>query len=227
MRRLCRGVDDRVGADRLHEVENPLPVAHVDFVMDKSREGRLHPLLVPPRVATRTEEHGALVVVDAVHRPAQIVKVLRHFAADQPGRTSHENFSHICPHVLPVTDRENSLTRMAGSRPIAVGCAASRPGKPRGLSPDDEVKNRRRCLFPGTANPTPMRPTLMENNDSLPAPQTTPPLPGFRAAFVAPGSESLSAGGGVPARVPLRPASGIACFIGGMALPTPRPPAHV
>ena len=60
-------------------------------MVDEARQSRCKPLLVPARVALRPEEHGPLVVVDAVDCVAQFMREIRaHLGADESGRARHE-----------------------------------------------------------------------------------------------------------------------------------------
>ena len=78
MGRLRRGVDDHRRSHACHEIQHALPVADVELVVPVRRQLTLQTLLVPASVSLRTEEHGALVVVHAVHVEA----VAREIAAD-------------------------------------------------------------------------------------------------------------------------------------------------
>jgi hypothetical protein len=51
-------------------------------------------LLIPTRVALRTEENGALVVVDAVDFPAKVGEMKTNFRADEARGTGDEEFFH-------------------------------------------------------------------------------------------------------------------------------------
>jgi hypothetical protein len=51
-------------------------------------------LLIPTRVALRTEKHGALVVVDAVDFPSKFGKVETNFRADEARGSGDEQFFH-------------------------------------------------------------------------------------------------------------------------------------
>jgi hypothetical protein len=107
MGRLGRGMDDSIGPQLGDEPENSLAIADVDLVVGEAGKRRQHPLLIPAGVAGGPEEHGALVVVDAVDGPALFVEVGRHLAADQARRSR---------------DQE-SLRHRIGSR-----CLTARPG---------------------------------------------------------------------------------------------------
>ena len=76
-------MDDR---GRLHlrdECQHSIAVTDVEFVVPEAPQARGEPLLVPTGVAGRPEEHGPLVVVDAVHFPAGCIEVGCHLAADE------------------------------------------------------------------------------------------------------------------------------------------------
>jgi hypothetical protein len=59
-------VNDGIGLNLGNQVENPLTVADVQFVVDEALEILLEALLVPAGVSLRAEENGSLVVIHAV-----------------------------------------------------------------------------------------------------------------------------------------------------------------
>ena len=81
--RLGGGMDDGIGADLLDQLQNAGPVTDVDFVMDEAGQVGLQALLVPTGITLRTEEHGALVVVNAMDLPAEAGEVQADFRAYQ------------------------------------------------------------------------------------------------------------------------------------------------
>lgn len=73
--RLSCRVDDRIGLDLLNDCQDPVSVANVDLVMRILLDEAFKSLLVQARVALRSEEDGALIVVDAVDVPTEFGEV--------------------------------------------------------------------------------------------------------------------------------------------------------
>lgn len=63
---LGRGMDDGVGLDLGHQVEDSLTVANVEFVVNEALELILQTLLVPAGVSLWSEEDSTLVVINAL-----------------------------------------------------------------------------------------------------------------------------------------------------------------
>ena len=61
------------------------------------------PFLIPAGVALGTEEVGAHVVVEAVHRPPEVMEVRDHLRADQPVRAGNEQLLGL-QLMLPLGD---------------------------------------------------------------------------------------------------------------------------
>ena len=91
---LCGGVDNGVGFEIRDEIKHALAIANVEFVVAEVFDQLGETLLVPARVPLRTEENGALVVVDPVDFPSEIGEVETNFRADEAGGTGDEEFFH-------------------------------------------------------------------------------------------------------------------------------------
>ncbi len=93
--RLGGGVDDGIGLQCLQHGEHAGTVADVELMVNEgSPEGFGEPALVPPGIALRAEEDGALVVVDPVDGPAELCKVHADFGADEAGGAGDEEGGH-------------------------------------------------------------------------------------------------------------------------------------
>ncbi len=68
---LGGGVDDGIGPDLGDQVEDSLPVADVEFVVDEALQVLLEALLVPSGVSLRAKENGTLVVIHPVDLVAE------------------------------------------------------------------------------------------------------------------------------------------------------------
>ena len=82
--RLGRGVHDDRRPKPSNQLENAVPIPHVELMVLKVRKLSLKAVLIPPRVTFRSEKHRPLIVVDAVNMIAGMSKVRANFAADQP-----------------------------------------------------------------------------------------------------------------------------------------------
>ena len=93
---LGRSVDDDVGLNLGHEVEDPMTVSNVEFVMGESLQVRLEALLVPPGITLGAEEYGALVVINSLNLVAEFIgKIVTHLGADKArGSSDKQFFSH-------------------------------------------------------------------------------------------------------------------------------------
>ncbi len=81
-RRLKKGFDDGLDAGA---------VADVERVLNEPGEVGGEPALVPARFARRTEEHGALIVIEAVDGVAQLSrKIDANFGVYEAGGTGDE-----------------------------------------------------------------------------------------------------------------------------------------
>ena len=89
-------MDDHTGAHLADERQDPGPVADVELVVDEAFDLGGEAALIPACVALGAEEHRALVVVDAVHRVAQLAgEVGADLGADQArGAGNEETFGH-------------------------------------------------------------------------------------------------------------------------------------
>ena len=83
VRRLRGGMHDGIGLDVGHEPQDAIAVAQVEFVVREGPQRGGESFLIPAGVAGGAEEHGPLVVVDAVHPPAKVVEMPRYLAPDQ------------------------------------------------------------------------------------------------------------------------------------------------
>jgi len=84
-------VNDDRGFDRFDESLDALAVADVEFVVDEAGELGGEAALVPARITRRTEEDGALVVVDAVDGVAEFFREIdADFGTDEAGGTGDE-----------------------------------------------------------------------------------------------------------------------------------------
>ncbi len=70
---LGGSVDDGIGLHVSYEVENPLAITDIEFVMDEAQQVFLKALLVPPCISLGPEEDGALVVIDSVNLVTELV----------------------------------------------------------------------------------------------------------------------------------------------------------
>jgi hypothetical protein len=84
---------DRLRPQIGEQTQRRLAVTDVQFVVGELRQGLLRRHPVPSSVARWTEEHRPLIVVDTVHVPAFAIEVRAHFAAEQTGRTRHQDDS--------------------------------------------------------------------------------------------------------------------------------------
>ena len=91
---LRGGVDDGVGLELGDEIEDALAVADVEFVVVEVFDQLGQALLVPAGVTLRSEENGALVVVEAVDFPTEVGEVETNLRADEAGGSSDEKFFH-------------------------------------------------------------------------------------------------------------------------------------
>jgi Ni,Fe-hydrogenase maturation factor len=87
-------VDDGVGLEARDEIEDALSIADVEFVVVEVFDQLGQAFLIPTCVALRTEENGALVIVDAMDFPSEIGEVETNLRADEAGRTGNEEFFH-------------------------------------------------------------------------------------------------------------------------------------
>jgi hypothetical protein len=85
-------VDDRLWPHLLDEPEHTLSIADIEFVMSETPQRLREPALVPPGVARGSEEDRPLVIIDTMDVPSESVEVRRHFAANQPRRSSNQYF---------------------------------------------------------------------------------------------------------------------------------------
>ena len=85
VRRLRRRVNDGRRTELVHQVQAPLPIANVQLVVMEPRQRLLQPLLIPAGIALRTEEDGALVVVDAMNLVSQVMEISTDLRPDQAG----------------------------------------------------------------------------------------------------------------------------------------------
>jgi hypothetical protein len=92
VRGLGRAVDDQVGHGLTNRAQHRRAVADIEHVVLEPPACRLEPPQVPGRVALRTKEVGAHVVVDAVHPRAALVKVTYSLRADQPTAPGYDHF---------------------------------------------------------------------------------------------------------------------------------------
>ena len=88
----CR-VDNGVRTNRVNKSQHAIPIADVEFMVDKAWQCLDQSLLVPPRVAGGAKEDRPLVVVDAMDLPSQGVEMRDDLAADEPRGTSNEQFA--------------------------------------------------------------------------------------------------------------------------------------
>ena len=80
----------RVSVETGDEVEHALAIADIEFVVMEIFDQLGEALLIPARVALRTEENGALVIVDAVDFPSKVGKMETDFRADEARGSSDE-----------------------------------------------------------------------------------------------------------------------------------------
>jgi len=99
---LRGGVHDGGGFHLLEQREHAGTVADVELVVDESRQLAHEAVLVPPGVALRAEEDGALVVIHAVDRVAEFAcEIAADLGADEAGRPGDEQrFGHKCARAL-------------------------------------------------------------------------------------------------------------------------------
>ncbi len=64
-------------------------------MMTKTCKRSLQSCLVPPRIALRSKEDGALVIVHAVHSPALIMEESTYLRTDQSRRARYQNLFHV------------------------------------------------------------------------------------------------------------------------------------
>jgi len=74
---------DQVGAYLLNHVENGKSVTNIEFVMLETAAGIPEPFQVPTRIAVRSEEVAAHVVINPVHSPSKTVEIDHAFRSDQ------------------------------------------------------------------------------------------------------------------------------------------------
>jgi hypothetical protein len=65
-----------------NQIENALPIPHVELMVLKARKFSLKAVLIPPCITFRSEKRRPLIVVDAVNTIAGFSKIRAHFAAD-------------------------------------------------------------------------------------------------------------------------------------------------
>ena len=80
---LRSGVNDRVGLDLFEHIKHRLAVADVVFVMMKVCDLAGQLVLIPTRIAFRSEKGCALIVVDAVNLPSALREIQTHLRTDQ------------------------------------------------------------------------------------------------------------------------------------------------
>jgi len=93
---LCGRVNDGGGFQLANECQHAGPVADIEFMVNKPREGLLQSSLVPSGVALWSKEHRPLIVVETVDLVAQLVgEINANLGTNQPRRTGDENdFGH-------------------------------------------------------------------------------------------------------------------------------------
>ncbi len=79
-------MDNHIGTNFFHQIENPGAIADIDFVMDKAGQALDETLLIPARVALGSKKHCALVIVHPMHCKSEFIrKISAHFGTDQSG----------------------------------------------------------------------------------------------------------------------------------------------
>ena len=82
VRGLGSGVDDYGWLHRFNEGEDASSVPNIEFVVDKTLQLRGESALIPARIALWAEEHGALVVINAMNSVALPREINANFGAD-------------------------------------------------------------------------------------------------------------------------------------------------
>jgi len=82
MTRLCRRVNEQRRSKLLEQRNHSNAVTYIELVVMKSLVERHKPALIPSRVALRTEEIGAHIVIDPVDVPAKTTEIVNHFRTD-------------------------------------------------------------------------------------------------------------------------------------------------
>ena len=109
MRRLGGAVNDQVEALFGQKGQHALSVADVELDVLKARRGELYPLLIPARVAVRSKEDRAHVVVDADDVRTQPVEITDGLGPDESVRSRDKD-----PHG------GNLTRRMSGGKDCPV-----------------------------------------------------------------------------------------------------------
>ena len=115
-------MDDGIGLEPREEVKHALTVADVELVVVEIFDQLGEALLVPTRVALRTEENGALVVVEAVDFPAEVGEMETDFRADEAGGTGDEEFFHESSELGVLNSFQGSVFRIKQERYSAATC---------------------------------------------------------------------------------------------------------
>lgn len=86
VRWLGSGVHYGMRPEFTEQIEKPLTVTDVDFMMsERVPEFPDEPVLIPAGVPFGTEEHGTLIIVDAMNVPSRGGKIGGDFRPDEPG----------------------------------------------------------------------------------------------------------------------------------------------
>ena len=78
-------MDDQIGPQLAHQTQDSRAVANVELVMTEMFKRLLEPALVPAGISAGANEHGALVVVDAVDLESAAGEEGADFGANQTG----------------------------------------------------------------------------------------------------------------------------------------------
>jgi hypothetical protein len=81
--RLSRGVDQKPRLKLPDQIANSVTIANVELLKSERPAGSLQPLLIPSRIARRSEKFGAHIVVNTDDIPAPTVEVRHDFGPDE------------------------------------------------------------------------------------------------------------------------------------------------